>query len=238
MLSGCGKKNETDLGKKDSTLIKKDSLSTNQTNPTDKDEPSFYDQNIPFDEYVQKHPNLNKKIEFDEIIESLAVNKYAENDKRERTHPWSILADRSTSPVNWLTKGANGKRTGEVILKFSGRPIEVLDKYITPVIWKITLTGAADGVSGVNISCDILAGKLGHLDIQNLLSKKNITVNLLKSTGDASTGGKYFKIIVPNKEPMWFIYSWSCGSGGCSAGFDVYYNEDTYKSETEKQKRN
>src|SRR3974377_953636 len=115
LISGCGKKNETNLTQKDSTSLKGDSSAGKQNHINEKDEPGFYDLNVPFDEYIQKHPNLNKKIDFEDLVESLAVNKYSENDKRERLQNWTVLADKSTSPVNWLSKGANLKRNGEVI---------------------------------------------------------------------------------------------------------------------------
>ncbi len=236
LISSCGKKSEQELNKKDSTSVTKDSIKTNLLSTNEKDEPGYYQSNIPFEEYIQKHPNLSKRVEFEELVEMIAINKYPENDKRERLQSWTLLADKNTSPINWLTKGVSNRRAGEVILKFAGKPVEILDKYITPVIWNLTITGSNEGADFLNLDCGELTGKLGHLDIQSLLSKKNINAILLKSTGDPSTGEKDYKINVPNKEPMWMGYIWSCGSGGCTAEFNIYYNENKYKQETEKIK--
>jgi hypothetical protein len=237
LTSGCTKKNESGLNKNDSTTVqKKDSTNQNQITENQKDEPGYYKLNTPYDEYIKQHPNLTKKIELEDLIEQISVNKYAENDKRQRVQPWSLLADKNMSPVNWLTREKSGIKQGEIILLFNGKPAEILDKYITPVIWDISLKGAADGVSNIDLSMDILSKSVNNIDIQDLMKKKNITANLLRATGDPSNGEKDYKIIVPNKEPLWFIYSWSCGSGGCTADFNIYYNENNYKSEMDKPK--
>ncbi|MFI5144719.1 MAG: hypothetical protein ACHQJ4_03920 [Ignavibacteria bacterium] len=236
-ISGCTKKNETDLTKKDSTAVQnKDSINQKQTLDTQKDEPGYYKLNVPYDDYLKQHPNLSKKIELEDLIEQIAVNKYAENDKRNRVQPWSLLADKNISPVNWLTREKNGVKQGEVILLFNGKPAEILDKYITPVIWDVTLNGAPDGINNVDLSMDILSKSVNNIDIQNLVKKKNITANLLRAAGDQANGEKDYKLVVPEKEPMWMIYTWSCGSGGCTADFNIFYNENNYKSQMDKPK--
>jgi hypothetical protein len=236
-ISGCSKKNEAELNKKDSTSVqKKDSTSQNQNTENQKDEPGYYKINIPYDEYIKQHPNLTKKIEIEDFIEQVAVNKYAENDKRDRIQPWSLLADKNTSPVNWLTREKNGSKQGEIILLFNGKPAEILDKYITPVIWDVTLNGASDGIHNIDLSMDILSKSVNNIDIQGLMKKKIIAANLLRATGDQSNGEKDYKILVPNKEPLWFIYTWSCGSGGCTADLNIYFNENNYKSQMDKPK--
>jgi hypothetical protein len=236
VFSGCGKKSETDTPKKDSTSAKTDSIKNTQSAGSEKDEPGFYGSNIPMEEYLQKHPNLNKKVEFQDLVDILLINKYPDNDKRDRLQSWSLLADKTTSPINWLTKGSNGKRTGEVIMKFNGKTSEYLDKYVMPVIWTITMKGNKDGADMINIDCNELSKNLGLIDIQSLLNKKNIKANLLNFSGDPSTGKKEFKLVSNEKEPMWMVYSWSCGSGGCTADFNFYYNENTYKTEITKGK--
>ncbi len=232
---GCTKKNETDLSRKDSiSVTKKDSLNPNINSENQKEEPGYYQTNIPFDEYLKQHPNLNKKIEFEDFVESIAINKYAENDKRERIQSWSLLADKNTSPVNWLSRQINGKKKGEVILLFNGKPAEILDKYITPVIWNVMLTGAIDGANKIDLSMDILSKSVNTLDIPALMKKKNITANLLRATGDPSNGEKDYKLLIPDKEQLWMVYSWSCGSGGCTADFNIFYNENLFKTESQK----
>jgi hypothetical protein len=188
----------------------------------------FFDDSIPFEHYVEKFPNLKKRIEFSDLIIQLSVDKKPENDPNKLLGDWKVLADKNTSPVNWLTKGANGKRSGEVIISFENKPLETLDNYVIPVIWRITLTGPAEGPEKIAIACDELMGSVGKLDIPRLLSKKKIEAEPISSLGDPSTGEKRYKIYAPNKEPMWLVYNWSCGSGGCSASFTVYYNVSAY----------
>jgi hypothetical protein len=235
VISGCGKKNEESNKSALDTLVqaKSDTLARVHPLPGLKVK-GFYDTTISFSDYIETHPNLKTQVEFADLINMLAVNKSTDTANHEVTQVWEVLADRNTSPVNWLTSGGGASRTGEIILTFSGKPVETLDTYLTPAIWKLTLTGNKTGVDEAEIECDVLTRKLGHLDIPSLCKKDNINSDMIKSTGDPSTGEQHYQLTFPGKEPMWMIYEWSCGSGGCSAYFTLYYNKDTYDKDSKK----
>jgi hypothetical protein len=233
-INGCGKKTEDNSAKPDSTArAKSDTVSLNKTlqQPALK---GFYDTSVSFSDYIEQHPNLKKQVEFEDIIAMLAVDKSSQTGNQNVMQAWEVLADRNTSPVNWLTSGGGQTRVGEIILKFDGKPVETLDTYLIPAIWKLTLSGSKAGVDKASLDCDVLTDKLGHLDIPALCKKNNTQCTLIKSTGDPSTGAKHYQVDVPGKESLWLVYDWSCGSGGCSADFTLFYNKNSYDQESKK----
>lgn len=228
LLTGCKKKSD-ETGENDSSWVgSADSIGAVGSASVVREAWGFHDDSIPFEQYVEKYPNLQRRIEFEELILLLAAEKRPENDPNKITGDWKVLADKNTSPVNWLSRGANGKRLGEVIINFENKPLETLDNYVIPVIWQISLIGPMEGPEKVTVECDELMSNIGKLDISRLLAKNKIESELITSSGDPSTGEKQFKLNMPNKEPLWMVYNWSCGSGGCSASFTIYYNLSAY----------
>ena len=228
LLTGCKKKSD-ETGDNDSSSVgSADSLATVGSASVVHDVRGFHDDSIPYEQYVEKYPNLQRRIEFEDLIILLAADKRPENDPNKISGDWKVLADKNTSPVNWLSRGANGRRSGEVIINFENKPLETLDNYVIPVIWQISLIGPMEGPEKVTIECDELMSNIGKLDISRILAKKKIESELISSKGDPSTGEKHYKLNLPNKEPLWMVYNWSCGSGGCSASFTIYYNLSAY----------
>ena len=242
-LCGCSRKVNNLSENKDTTKNFADTSVTKKL-PINKeiDSSGYYKSKLSFDEYIKQHPNLNKQIEFEDLIELLAVDR-SSSKNNESEQRWTVLSDNLTSPFNWLKKSENNKKIGEIIITFDGKPAEIRDEKIIPIIWTLTLIGDTAGVKKVDIVCSILTHSIGEIDIQSLLKKKNIKFDILKSTGDPPktgehttidlvNGEKQLKLFVPNKEPIWMIYTWSCQTTGCTASFKIYYNETQYKLES------
>jgi hypothetical protein len=245
-FSSCGKKNDNVLLKKDSTSTNKDTSSKPDKITNLEQDTGYYKSKVPLDEYLNQHPNLKNHVEFADFIKMIALDKYNHDDKSIRLQKWTLFDTQSNSPVNWFTNKLDHKKVGEVILQFNGKPAEIQGIKIVPIIWTISMSGNEEGADKIITECSILSHSIGEFDIQNTLSKNNIKFNILKSTGDPPrtgkhetlsliTGEKEFKILVPNKEPMWMVYRWSCETTGCTANFVIYYNENQYKEESEKQ---
>jgi hypothetical protein len=228
LLTGCKEKSDETPDSDSSWVGSADTIAAVGSARVAHDVRGFHDDSIPYEQYVEKYPNLQRRIEFEDLITLLAAGKKPGNDPNKIAGDWKVLADKNTSPVNWLSKGANGRRSGEVIINFENKPLETLDNYVIPVIWQITLMGPIEGPDKVTIECDELMSNVGMLDVPRLLAKKKIESELISSSGDPSTGEKQYKLNIPNKELLWMVYNWSCGSGGCSASFAIYYNLSAY----------
>ena len=224
-LCGCGRKVNNLSENKDTIATNKDTSTIKQISSNDTVNSGYYKSKLSFDEYIKQHSNLSRQIEFNDLLELLAVDKSA-GTNNESFQKWTILSDNNSSPVNWYRKLTNSYKVGEVILKFDNKPAEIRDEKIIRIIWTLTLIGDT---------------------LLSLLKKKNIKSEVIKSTGDPPRTGEHttidlidgekdLKISVPNKEPMWIIYKWSCQTDGCTANFVIYYNENKYKVESKNPK--
>ena len=245
-LCGCGRKVNNLSENKDTIATNKDTSTIKQISSNDTVNSGYYKSKLSFDEYIKQHSNLSRQIEFNDLLELLAVDKSA-GTNNESFQKWTILSDNNSSPVNWYRKLTNSYKVGEVILKFDNKPAEIRDEKIIPIIWTLTLIGDTAGVKKVDIVCSILTHSIGEIDLLSLLKKKNIKSEVIKSTGDPPRTGEHttidlidgekdLKISVPNKEPMWIIYKWSCQTDGCTANFVIYYNENQFKVESKNPK--
>jgi len=133
------------------------------------------------------------------------------------------------SPINWLTDGSKWDdklnhyvRDGKVVVTISGKPIHRLEKKMAPVQWPIKLLGSHAGIDSVEISSQINSQEL-TLDFEAEMKKRHITYSVYKcdSTDGASSGEKVYSVKAKGKKPCWIYYSWSCGSGGCSADLKI-----------------
>lgn len=129
------------------------------------------------------------------------------------------------SPIDWLTDGSkwNEKlkhyvRYGKVVVTISGKPIHRLQEELGPVQWRIKLLGSHAGIDSVEISSQIISQELS-MNFEAEMKKRNITYSVYKCDliGDVSSGEKVYSVKAMGKKPCWIYYSWSCGSGGCSA---------------------
>lgn len=143
------------------------------------------------------------------------------------------------SPIKWKTSGlADGTecnvedlfcRTGTAVVTINGKVThKVLAQKARPGQWLITLSGPRAGVNQVTIESDVSSDSLDEMDIPTILDKARIKLTPIKCFKEmASSGNVLYKITAPNKKPAWLLNEWSCGSGGCTRSFSIYYDVES-----------
>jgi hypothetical protein len=112
-------------------------------------------------------------------------------------------------------------RTGETIITLNGKPTHtVLEKTRKPVPWRIDMMGSLGGATAIRMSNDFSSQDFAGFGKQKYLQELPAC-----RSGIASSGSTVYSVGMAGRQPAWLAESWSCGSGGCSFDYELFFSE-------------
>lgn len=145
-------------------------------------------------------------------------------------YEWSTGTGRN-SPIRWSSNGVEmddnaTTRRGFANISVSGKTYQCLGRYSGPCVWDVILSGCRNGYTKFSIYSVNHQEINPAIPINRLLGSGKYTIRLIKNL----EYGRFYELLIPGKKKIWIIYSWSCGSSGCSISIDGFTN---YEEATE-----
>lgn len=197
----------------------------------------WYESSINGDFY----PAGRGRIDFDELLKLLLIPAVSPNGISPTAGSWTI-GEAAYSPITWRYSGikvATDKRMvvgdlkgnplgeyvreGDVVITVDGEPTHhTYLKGKEAVKWRIALTGPRAGVVAVGIRNMVQSQELGSFAVTSKVLKEDVSCR----QGRTSEGSTVYDILLPGFKPAWLAAEWSCGSGGCTRDYWLFYSRE------------